>query len=232
MIPNCLDINTIELLNDLRADFDITFETKDIDYCEVFQKSNKATIYYNPKLVNAESIAHELLHIWLNRFNYSIGNHIFLCTQGDKKLSKFLNKFLCDYIENCCDHYKMYPKYLEMGYSPKEFLKNSLELKTSISDIKNIKLKFLSVYNSQSINLFIGGLFSILADHIKENDYSEHHKYLIEKDSKLYNIVVGFWNKWEVFDIENIDPINNSDLELTNSFIDGLTAWANNKIII
>lgn len=231
MTPENLDTATLELLEDLRNDFAISFETKNIDYCEVFQKSKTAIIYYNPKIVNTESIAHELLHIRLNRFNYSIGNHIFLCTQSDKKLSKFLNKFLCDYIGNCCDHYKMYPKYLDMGYSPKEFLKNGLELKTSVSDIKKIKLKFLGFYNSQSINLFIGYLFSILADHIKENDYTEHHICLKNKDLALYNIVCYFWEKWEVFDIENIDPIYNSDLELTDSFIDGLTTWANGKSI-
>jgi len=126
----------------------------------------------------------------------------------------------------------MYPKYLEMGYSPEEFLKNGLELKTSISDIKKIQLKFLGFYNSQSINLFIGFLLSILADHIKENDYTEHHKYLLKKDSELHEIVFDFWKKWETFDIENIDPIYNSDLELTDSLIDKLTAWAKNKTII
>lgn len=232
MIPKNTDEKTLELLYDLQTDFEISFEVKNIDYCEVFQKSKTATIYYNPKIVTTESVAHELLHIWLKRFNYCIGNHIFLCTQEDKKLSKFLNKFLCDYIGNCCDHFKMYPKYLEMGYSPKEFLINGLELKTSIADIKKIKLKFLGFYHSQAINQFIGYLFSILADNIKENDYTEHHKYLIEKDSKLYNLVSDFWKKWETFDIENIDPIYNSDLELTDSLIDGLTTWVNDKTII
>lgn len=77
MIPKNIDEKTLELLNDLQTDFDIAFEIKYIDYCEVFQKSKTATIYYNPKIVNSESIAHELLHIWLNRFNYSIGNYIF-----------------------------------------------------------------------------------------------------------------------------------------------------------
>jgi len=232
MIPKNIDEKTVELLNNLRTDFEITFEAKDIDYCEVFQKRKSATIYYNPRIANTESIAHELLHIWLNRFNYSIGNHIFLCTQNHEKLNTFLNKFLCDYISNCCDHFKMYPKFLEMGYSPKEFLENGLELKTSISDIKQIDLNLLGSYNSRSVNLFIGCLFSILADHIKENDYAEHHRLLIEKDLKLYNIVCDFWNKWEIFDIENIDPIFNSDLELTNSFIDGLTDWAMDKTFI
>jgi hypothetical protein len=232
MIPKNIDEKTLELLVDLQNEFDISFEIKDIDYCEVFQKSNTAIIYYNPKIVTTESITHELLHIWLNRFNYSISNRIFFSAQSNKKLRKFLNKFLCDYISNCCDHFKMYPKYLDMGYSPKEFLKNGLKLKTSILDIKKIKLKFFGFYNSQSVNLFIGYLFSILADHIKDNDYSEHHKYLIEKDSKLYTIIIDFWSKWEVFDIDNIDPIYNSDLELSHSFINELTNWAKNKTFI
>jgi hypothetical protein len=231
MIPAGIDEKTLGLLNDLRKDFDISFEATAKDYCEVFQLNKTATIYYNPKIVNSESIAHELLHIWLKRFNYSIGNHIFLSSQSNKKLSKFLNKILCDFIGNFCDHYKMYPKYLEMGYSPEGFLRNGLELKASVSEIKKIKLEFLGRYNSQSINLFIGCLFSILADHIKENDYTEHHKYLMEKDLELYTIISSFWKKWKDFDIENIDPIYNSDLELTDSFIAGITAWANDKSI-
>lgn len=232
MTPKNIDKNTLELLNDLQTDFEITFEVKNIDYCEVFQKNKTATIYYNPSIVNTESIAHELLHIWLNRFDYSIGNHIFLCTQNDKKLSKFFNKFLCDYITNCCDHFKMYPKYLEMGYSPKEFIENGLELQASVSDIKALELKVLGNYDSKSINFFIGCLFSILADHIKEKDYTEHHEYLIDKEFELYNIISSFWKKWELFDIENIDPIYNSDLELSDSFIDELTDWTKNKTFI
>jgi hypothetical protein len=232
MIPYNLDGKTTALLSDLQTDFDITFETKDIDYCEVFQKGKNATIYYNPTIINTESIAHELLHIWLKRFTYSMGNRIYLATRYDKKLSKFLDKVLCDYISNCCDHYKMYPKYLEMGYSPKEFLKNGLALKTSISDIKKLKFSFLIFYNSCSINHFISYLLSILADHIKENDYTEHHKLLIKEDLKLYNIICDFWTKWQAFDIENIDPIYNSDLELTGNFVKELISWSENKIII
>lgn len=232
MTPQVLDNNTTELLIELQRDYNISFVTKNIDYSELFQKGNNVTIYYNPKIINTESITHELLHIWLTKFNYSIGNYLFLCTEDDKKLNKFLTKFLCDYIGNCCDHLKMYPKYLEMGYSPKEFLKNGLELKTSLKDIKKLRLKFIGIYNGNNINLFIGYLISILADHIKENDYTEHHKYLMAMNSVLYQVIVDFWSKWEVFDIENIDAIYNSDLELMDNFIDELKAWANDKTII
>ena len=148
MIPSVLDKATSSLLEDLQQDFDISFEHKNIDYCEVFQKSGKATIYYNSKFVDSASIAHELLHIWLTRFNYSIGNHIYLSLQSDKKLNKIFNKFLCDYITNCCDHFKMYPKFIGLGYKSADFLTNSLDSKAKFKDIKRIKLKFLGSYNS------------------------------------------------------------------------------------
>lgn len=232
MIPKNIDEKTTELLNDLRTDVDISFEVKNINYCGVFQINKTATIYYNPKIVDTESIAHELLHIWLKRFDYSIGNRFFLYNQSDDKLSKIFDKPLCDHISNCCDHFKMYPKYLDMGYSPEKFLQNGLALQASIYDVKSIELKFSGGYNSKSINFFIGFLFSILADHIKENDYTEHHKYLLEKEPQLYNIIYDFWNKWEKFDIENIDPIYNSDLDLTEFFIEEIEEWGSDKTIV
>jgi hypothetical protein len=231
MIPSLLDKATISLFEDLQKDFDISFEQKNIDFCEVFQKSKKATIYYNPKIVDSASIAHELLHIWLTRFNYSIGNHIYLSLQSDKKLKRVFNKFLCDYITNCCDHFKMYPKFINLGYQPADFLKNSLDEKASQKDIKRLKLKFWGSYNSKTINFYIGSLFSILADHV-ENDYTQHHSYLRQLDFELYSIVSEFWHKWEIFDIENIDAIYNSDLDLTNSFIDNMTEWIKTKRIV
>lgn len=140
MIPNVLDKASSLLLEDLRKDFDISFEKKNIDYCEVFKKSNTAIIYYNPKIVDSASIAHELLHIWLTKYNYCIGNHIYLVLQSHKKLSKIFNKFLCGYITNCCDHYKMYPKFIELSYSPADFLTNGLETKAKFKEFLKISL--------------------------------------------------------------------------------------------
>lgn len=230
MIPLILDRTSLDMLEDLKKDFSISFEIKDIDHCEVFQKNKTAIIYYNPKNVDTESIAHELLHVWLDRFNYSIGNHLYLSTRNDEKLSKILNKFLCDYITNCCDHYKMYPKYIEMGYSPSKFMTNSLAPKASIKDAKELNLKFFGRYDPNSINHFIGYLISILADHA-ENDYKEHRLTLQNKEMELYRIVADFWDKWVRFDIKNIDPIFNSDLELTNSFADELSSWTKTRRI-
>ena len=225
-----LDKALIDLLEDLRTDFSISFEIKNIDYCEVFQKNETAIIYYNPKIIDTESIVHELLHIWLSRFGCNIGNRIFLSTITNEKLNKVLNKCLCDHINNCCSHVKMYPKYIKMGYTPSKFLINSLAPKVSLKDIREINLQFLGYYNANSLNFFIGSLISILADHL-DIDYGEHHPILKNKDNLLYKIITDFWNKWVKFDIENVDPRFNSDYELTDSLIADLTVWTEFKKI-
>ena len=227
-INSILDKNTTYLLAELRVDFEIEFVEKNINYCEVFSQNKKSTIYYNPHIVNTESIAHELLHIWLDKFNYVLGNHIYLFFKSDKKLSMVFTKFLCDYIGNCFDHYKMYPKYKNMGYSDANFVINGLEEKCSLTDIKTLHLKFLSKYKANSINRFIGYLISIYADHI-DNNYKTHLELLKKKDPDLFKVVTDFWNKWIAFDIENIDPIYNSDIELVGSFITDMETWIENK---
>lgn len=219
-----------KLLEDLRKDFQIDFEQKSINYCGVFTKNKHAIIHYNPRIVDDESIAHELLHIWLNRYEYNFGNYIFSVCQSHQKLSKIFVKFLCDYIENCLDHLKMYPKYIEMGYKPEKFIKNGLKEKSSINDIKSIHLKFLGKYNSKSVEKYIGCLISIYADHV-QNNYTKHLELLKSKESELFRIVTEFWTKWRVFDIENIDPIFNSDVELAESFVSNMENWVENKKI-
>ena len=109
-------------------------------------------------------------------------------------------------------------------------LQQLLESLASLQDVKGIKLKLVGLYNSISVNLYIGCLISILADHA-ENDYTEHHAILKTKDAELYSIVTQFWTKWVDFDIENIDPIFNSDLELTDNLIEEFTKWGESKTI-
>ncbi len=187
-IEQKLDIENTLLLADLRKDFQIEFEPKDINYCEVFSKNGHSTIYYNPEIFDNESIAHELLHIKLEKYTYVIGNHIYLSCQNHKKLGKIFSKFLCDYIENCFDHFKMYPNYIDMGYSPEGFLINGLDEKCSLQDILLLNLNFLGRYKSKSINRYIGYLISIYADHVN-NDYKEHLKRLKDKEPELFVIV-------------------------------------------
>lgn len=48
-----MDNKTQSLLQDLKNEFQIEFEQKEIEYCQVFTKKNHATIYYNPKLIDS-----------------------------------------------------------------------------------------------------------------------------------------------------------------------------------
>jgi hypothetical protein len=225
-----LDEKANNFLIELRQSQEISFETHNENYCGVSQQNNKAVIFYNPLTFSNSSIVHELLHVWLNKYDYFIGNHIYMMTLSHPKLSKVMTKFLCDYIENVFDHNKMYPKYHEMGYSDEDFIVDGLKEKCSIQDIKQLTLKFLNVYRAESINMYIGFLLSIYADHVI-HDYSEHLKLLKAKDSELFRIVTEFWNRWLNFDVENIDSLYNSAFDITNPFIDEMEDWIKNKKI-
>lgn len=232
IIPQDLNTQNKRLLSDLQEVHDIEFQQKDIEYCEVFSQNNKAIIYYNPKKVDNESIAHELLHIWLNTFNYISGNGIYLPSLNHSKLRKIFVKFLCDHIGNCIDHIKMYPEYIKMGYTPEKFLINALEEKSNLNDMIILDLKNgNNIYYSKAIEIFIGNLISIYADHV-ENDYTKHLQVLRIKDENLFNIVTKFWNSWENFDISNIDVIFNSDKDLMFNFVEDMEIWVNDKNVM
>ena len=229
-IESQLNKSNLSLLKDLRKDFKISFVEKDIDHFQVYSQNLSSTIYYNPKIFCNASIAHELLHIKLKRYRY-LNNHIYHSCLGHKKLNLIFKKVLCDHISNCFDHLKMYPEYLSMGYSPKDFLRDGLEEKCNVNTIKKIKIKFFFAYRANSINLYVGNLISIYADHI-DNNYDEHLRILKSKEPELFNIVTKLWHSWEKFDITKIDPIYNSDLDLFESFISDLENWVRFKRII
>ena len=226
-----IDSASQKLLSELiTAGYNISFKHRNDDYCEVFTRNKEAIIYYNRNNVTTESIAHELLHVWLKKFNYHTGNHLYLITRNDNKLNLIISKLLCDHITNCCDHFKMYPQFIRMGYDPSKFIKDSLFEQASLKFINSIKLKMFWTYQSNAINWYIGSLISILAHHIEHN-YNEHHSKLLRKDPDLYYIITKFWKSWKLFDIENIDVIYNYDLDLTNTLASELNEWCKNKII-
>lgn len=229
-INRFLDDSNRQLLADLSKDFHIEFKPGNVRYCSVDTINGKSIISFNPKNVDNDSLAHELLHIEFNRYKYFIGNHIYLSCKTNPKLGKVFSKRLCDYIGNCLDHYKMYPKYTERGYSPERFVMNGLEEKCSIKEAKSIKLSTFGIFNAKAIDMYIGSLISIYADHVY-HDYSEHFLILKNLNSDLFDIVTTFWSKWEAFDIENIDPIFNSDIDLANCFISDIDDWCEDKSV-
>jgi len=155
MLLGKIDRKAQELLNELSAEYQIKFDKSNINYCQLLLKGKKAIIRYNPNLLDNESIVHELLHLWLDRYNYKIGNYIYLACGQDMNLGKVFSKPLCDHIENCFDHFKMYPKYIEMGYSAEGFMIDSLKEKCAIKDIDLIQTDTLGLHHAKSINYYI-----------------------------------------------------------------------------
>jgi len=121
----------------------------------------------------------------------------------------------------------MYPKYTEMGYSPKQFLKNGLKEKCSILEIKTLRFDSSKKIRPTMVDYFIGYTIAINADHVN-NDYTQHNQLLEKLNPELFQIVNQFWNDWISFDIENIDPIYNSDFDLYENFISNMEGWAEN----
>ncbi len=230
-LNDILDSNCIDLLNELETTYDIQFKKWTRNYAETFTQNKLAVISYNPKLVTVETIVHELLHVWLNKFNYLSANHLLLSYKSDPPLSRVFNKTLCDHIGNCMDHHKMYPMYKSMGYSPEKFIKNGGEKQCSVASIRTTFMKINGRYTTTGINYFIGHLVSIYADHC-DNDYKKHLRLLKKKDNDLFMIVTDFWNSWEQFDIKNIDPIHNSDYDLYEKFMSQIEDWILSKKVV
>lgn len=177
------------------------------------------------------TIAHELLHIWFKTLGGFTSNHIYLASVNLPKQSKIFSKQLCDHIGNCMEHHKFYPKFLEMGYNPKDFIRNADKEQSNLLSLKCLILGRGYQYIGQNVDAFIGNLISIYAHHRPVN-YSKHLKVLKRKDEDLFNLVTEFWYRWDKFDVYNIDPVFNSDYDIYENFIGDIGEWVSNKIIL
>lgn len=223
-IEQIFDEPTRRLFDEVKESFTISFKSWEHDFWEVETKEKKSVIYYDVNNINADSLVHELLHLKVKQFDYLSTNYLKSGFSRHPFLSKVFDIRLCQHIGNCMDHIKMYPKYNEMGYSDKAFIRDGGKPQSNMSVIKQIFLKVNGQYSATGINQFIGNSISILADHCP-NDYSKEISVLRKIDKELFEVVSNFWNEWDEFDIENIDPINNSDLELLDRFVDETENW-------
>lgn len=229
-IEERLDPILVNLLADVRKSYTVIFAEHGENYASNYTINKEATIYYNPRQFSNDSIAHELLHVWLKTLDYFTSNHLYLCAKENPKLSLIFSKRLCDHIGNCQDHIKMYPKYLEMGYAPESFIRDSTKEQCSISNINSLRIRNGNFLNGEQIDFFIGSLISIYAHHIPM-DYSARLSKLESIDAGLFEIVTSFWKEWERFDITKIDFLNNGFDEY-EKFLAAMERWAENKSIV
>lgn len=228
-LPNNLDKNVLSFLGKLSKDHTIIFEVWDEDFAEVVNLSHVNTITYNPKTVDSAIIAHELLHIWLLQFKYTSSKRIFILAREIPKLSSVYSKELCDHIGNCMDHIKMFPQFLKMGFKPKDFIDKKGGLMSNLDEIKALKEYFNSPTLAIAVDIYIGNMVSILADHIS-NDYSEHLKTLKEIDESLFDITLNFWNRWEEYDINSFDK-NFETASMMLYYVEEMSEWCNCRLM-
>lgn len=216
-----------ELINE---GFNVSFEKWKNAHMGVFTQNNTVTVSYNEHHVGLAAIAHELLHVKMKSYKYISANYLKLAfTNKDFFYSVFDDK-LCEHIGNLMDHAKMYPLFLKMGYAPEEFLNNGNSKLVDLEEIKKIRIKRWSGVSAKDVNLFIGHLFAILADHL-DNDYTVELQILKDREPNLFNIITKFWANWLNFDLTSIDSMYNSDIQLLDNFLDDLEDWEKEKRI-
>lgn len=230
-IEDFLDEQNKALLAKVRDEYTVAFEIHDKPYSGIYTINNSATIYLNSKDITNATIAHELLHLWFKTLGGFTSNHIYLACVNLPKQSKIFSKELCDHIGNCMEHHKFYPKFLEMGYNPKDFIQNAQKEQSKLSTLKRLVLGINPRYIGQNVDAYIGNLISIYAHQIPV-DYTKHLSILKSKDADLFELVTDFWDRWDKFDANNIDPIFNSDFDIYEKFIWDIGEWVSDRIIL
>jgi hypothetical protein len=224
-----LDEQNKQLLSEIRNKMSVKFEIFNKPYFENYSINDNVTVYVNPKIFSNSSVAHELLHAWFRGLGLMGSNLIYLSAKEKPKFSNVFDKKLCDHIGNCMEHYKIYPKFLEMGYVPEEFL-SSKGMQCDINNVRKLRTQSNGIHSAKHLNNYIGYLISIYADHLP-NDYSQHLVQMQNIEPELFDIVSEFWQAWRDVDIENSDPITRTDFEAINGFIISIEGWIENKSI-
>ncbi|OAQ38188.1 hypothetical protein A5893_15430 [Pedobacter psychrophilus] len=150
--------------------------------------------------------------------------------KDSKILKRIFSDKLLEHINNCLDHIKMFPIYMEMGFEEEKFLLDFYEDKCTSKEISNLKnlYKIGRRFNSQAVDFYIGKFFAIKADPNKNFNYENCLKTLNQLDSKLFSILTDFVCEWQEFNIELKDPMC-SYRDIVNKFYENLKAWMTKK---
>jgi len=228
-----IDSRNNELWCELQKSFEIEVYLNDTPYAEMFSKNKKVQIFVNNDIDSA-SFTHELLHLWIEQKEIYIGSTFRLIVADNKKLLKVFSDNLLKHIGNTCEHLKMYPKFLSLGYDSNEFLYDNNLHKCPERDLNKIEkyFKFLWTYRAQAIDAFISKFFAINADHNTNFDYLDCQTRLGRIDKGLYKVLSDFWNKWTDYDIDKEDGIYISYHQVAFDFFDNFENWIKDKILV
>ena len=74
------------------------------------------------KRLEIDSFTHELLHLYIDNLGMSTPNEILHSMYGERSFNVLTKKGLFAIIHNFCSHKKMFPYYVEMGFSEERFV--------------------------------------------------------------------------------------------------------------
>jgi len=229
---NILDQKNFELWNEIQKHFKIEIYQHEKPYSELFSQKKHVKIYVN-KEIDSASFTHELLHLWIEQKEIYIGSSLKLLVEEDIKLKKIFSNELLNHIGNTCEHIKMLPKFLSLGYSSDHFLFDYNQNKCTELELKTIerKYRFRTIYQSKAIDAFIGRFFAVNADNNSNFDYSYCIKRLKNLDPTLIAVLDKFWDNWKSYDIEKDDGIYFSYHDIVFGFYEEIKNWIQPKII-
>ncbi|GEM_PF-1881604 len=164
IIENLLTDKSRPLWELLNKDGRIKITIWDEKYSEVFTQTKFDPIELRLNGLDQNSFLHELCHIYINEV---FGGYYWLLkTHLPVSLARFISRECFMHVGNCIEHSMFYNLYLDLGGSAIGFISDYNLKKGNGFHLTMRRL------DKNSIDPYLGNLFSILADNNTNNNYS------------------------------------------------------------
>lgn len=231
-----IDHRNIDLWNDINNSMNVSVILSDDEmvssaFCD---RNTINIIISNRSISKVESFTHELLHAYMAKHRIDFGPDLKLSISKFPHLCKFMTNELIDNINNCLEHIKILPLYLDLGYDRDKFVADYYHEMISLMDKIDLRLNLKRSclfskrirYRIVNTQLFIKKYLSLKVCFDPSKDYSNNLKMFHKIDSKLSNILDELLKEWENYDI-NIP--NSGYSHIKENFINRLDLWALDK---
>lgn len=148
--------------NELNGSYEIELVYDPKEYSWKINMDKRQVVITTPtKKIEIESLTHELLHVYVEHMGMSSPEEILHSIYGTDSFEILTTNGLFAKIQNFCSHKKMFPLYIDLGFSEKKFLAQKaninffelLTLKSSFLKKETIKLGVVD-FIGHSISFF------------------------------------------------------------------------------
>lgn len=239
ILEKLVDNRTESLWNNLNDKMNISINIGDYpsfgNYCQ-----NSEAIIEIPRdqTGNIGGFTHELLHIFLWTKEVYFGAGLRMLVREDPILRIFMSEGLTEHISNCLSHIKMYPLFLNLGFSPEQFISDFHVCKFRNQDALWLKDNFLKkplfgkqYYFANAIDQYIGRYIAVKGCPNGNYDYSIVLSFIKELDSSLFHILEELLCQWNEYDYNDNDPITGGYHDLQYNFIINMREWSSLRLI-